>query len=314
MTDTLLAQEAETSADTMEDTEVTEQVEVEQATAEVDYDFDFSAHDIKTGATIDITKDPIYQRMIPVFKEMNLTQEQAQAMLSGYMNQTYGAVDDLVGDDGMIFGKYKDAVAAQEAFKHLESENGRLRRERQPTAPEQYVYDFSGDEDVSSILPEDFDFSEDPLVKHMEPVFKEANFTQEQVNAATKAWLQYQASQRVDTKAEMESLGADAPIILKDAQALRDMKGFSDEERQIIESWVTTADEARLLSKIKGMMTAQSKIPAADNLQAPTKSSAELYAEASEIRRKPHFTRDPDLQAIYEKKMDQAVMAEQKGY
>ena len=131
----------------------------------------------------------VYDQMIPLFKQLNYTEDKASEVINKIA--AGGDIADLSNDEGLIFGKYKDAMAAQEAFKTLESENGRLRREKSPEAPEEYVFDYSGDEDMAKIVPEGYDFGEDPLVQHMTPVFKEGKFTQDQVDMATKAWLTF---------------------------------------------------------------------------------------------------------------------------
>lgn len=255
----------------------------------------------------------VYDQMIPLFKQLNFTEDKARSTLDKII--TGDSLDELSDDEGLIFGKYKDSVAAMEAFKNLESENGRLRREKAPEAPESYVYDFSEDEDLKGIIPEEYSFDDDPLVQHMEPVFKEGNFTQDQVSMATKAWLQYQAASMPDPKAEMEALGADADALIKGAQAFRNMKEFSNEEREIIEGWATTAAEVQILNKIKKMATAQKTIPTSGAEKAPMKSSAELYQEAFAYKRStPNFAYNSDAQKVYDEMMNKAVSAEEKGY
>lgn len=253
----------------------------------------------------------VFDQMVPLFKELNVEADTARTVVDRLISG--GDIGELVDDDGRIFGKYNDAIAAQEAFKKLESENGRLRREKSPEAPESYVYDFSGDEDLSSIIPEDYKFEDDPLVQHMEPVFKEGNFTQDQVNMATKAWLQYQASGRVDSKAELEKLGNDASTVINSVKEFRSNQAFNESEQAIIEGWATTAEEVQLLNKIKKMATPNSTIPSKAS-QAPMKSSAELFAEAREIKNQPNFSNDTNAQRLYEEKMDKAILAEEKGY
>jgi hypothetical protein len=253
----------------------------------------------------------VFDQMVPLFKELNVEAETAREVVDRLISG--GDIGDLVDDNGRIFGKYTDSIAAQEAFKKLESENGRLRREKSPEAPESYVYDFSGDEDLSSIIPEDYKFEDDPLIQHMEPVFKEGNFTQDQVNLATKAWLQYQAASRTDPKAELEKLGDNADNVIRAAQEFMSNKAFNESEQAIIESWGTTAEEVQLLNKIKKMATPNSTIPSKAS-SGPIKSSAELYSEAKELRNKPNFSNDTNAQRLYEEKMDKAIAAEEKGH
>lgn len=224
-------------------------------------------------------------------------------------------------DADLIFGKYKDIETAQEAFKTLESENGRLRREKSPEAPEEYTYDFGADDELYKIIPEDYNFSDDPLVQHMEPVFKEANFTQDQVEAATKAWLKYQVESGPVPEEEMAALGEDASKMVNKAKSLVD--GLSAEARSEIEGFASTASAvkalAELMDKYNGVekeLSATKRVPSGEAAKVPAKSSVELYAEAQKIRQDAgdNFQFNSTAQALYEKKMDSAIAAEEKGY
>jgi len=307
--DSLLATEETSVDDTTE--EVTEELTKEE---------DQHSHPAPSEKEIELEDKPavedteraeIYEKMIPLFKQLNLSEEDAKAMLD---RASSGEVD-LADEDGMVFGKYKDATAAREAFKKLESENGKLRREKTPTAPEEYEYSFGSDEDMKDIVPEDFDFSEDPLVQAMEPVFKDNNFTQDQVTAATKAWLQFQSASQTDPKAEMEALGTKATELIQGAQDFRDLKDFSTEEQSIIEGWATTGDEVKLINKIKKMMGGEKTIPTDGARLESGKSSKELYSEAFALKKKAgeNFQFNTTAQALYDEKMDEAVAAEEKG-
>lgn len=232
---------------------------------------------------------------------------------------TGGEEPDTMEDASLVFGKYKDLDAARDAFKQLESENGKLRREKAPEAPEEYSYDFSADEDLKEIIPEDYSFTEDPLIQAMEPVFKEHNFTQDQVASATKAFLQWQASEMPDAKVEMEALGDDASKLITGAQDL--VSGLSEEATAELEAFATTAGAVKALnevvakySAVEKELAATKKIPTGEAANSPVKSSSELYAEAKTIRNSKNFQYDSDAQAIYDKKMDQAIAAEEKGY
>ena len=254
----------------------------------------------------------VYDKMIPLFKELNYTEDRAKEVLCKIISGD--ELDDLTNDEGLVFGKYKDAMAAEDAFKKLESENGRLRREKAPTAPDEYTFDFSEDTDMKDIIGEEYDFANDPLLQAMNPVFKESNMTQDQVNAAVKAFMKFQHSTAPDFEAEMDKLGSGADSIIKEVQTFVS-RNFNESERALLEDVATTAEATKILHKISKMVSPNKPIPA-QATGASIKSSAELYAEAQKIRQEAgsNFQFNTTAQALYEKKMDAAVDAESKGY
>lgn len=290
---------------------VKEEVEQEEVTTteqETTKEEVSESSEVKEG---DVDKDAIFDKMIPHFKELNLDEQTSREMLDRMISGK--DIGDLADDQGLIFGKYKDAVAAQEAFKNLESENGRLRREKSPEAPENYEYNaISEDEEIKSIIPEDYKVEDEPIVQYMEPIFKDAGLDQEKVDSIIKGYLKYEAETAPNPAKEKEALGADANRLISEAASFRDMAEFSEEERAIINSWSRSADEVKLLSKIRKLTSAPKTIPSGEDIKAPRVSSAELYVKAKEIRNKKGFEASSDLQKLYDQVLDEAISAEER--
>jgi hypothetical protein len=272
-----------------------------------EYNLDFSGDDRLVEKDVDISQDKNFEKMVPLFKELNLTQTQARAMAKAYMDKTY----ELDNAEELLAGKYKTAEDLENGYKELTAKL----REKVPTAPEEYSYDFSDVEALKDIIPEDFDFADDPLMLALEPVFKENNFTQEQMKAAVSTYLQHQ-SQLSDPQVELEKLGPNAKNLLQGAKEFSSLKHFTEEERSIIQNWATQADEVHLLNKINKLVSMnnnQKTIPT-EGATTPVKSSVELYDEAKQIKSRPNFRYDSNAQSLYEKKLDAAIVAEEKGY
>lgn len=58
------------------------------------YEFDFSEHETLKSQEISLDDDPTYQKMVPLFKELNLTQDQANMLVSTYLETSYEAIPD----------------------------------------------------------------------------------------------------------------------------------------------------------------------------------------------------------------------------
>ena len=208
----------------------------------------------------------------------------------------------------MVFGKFKDMDAAQEGYKHLESENGRLRREKSPEAPEKYEFDFSESEDLKDIYG-DYDFAADPLFQALEPAFKNSGLTQEQANAIVTEFGKFQKSNMVDFDGELTKLGPDGASKIAEVESFV-QKNYSTEDQAILVSIATTAEG---INFIKNNMMAQKSIPGGD-VNTVTESSAEMFAKAMEIKNgNSNFLYDMSAQSRYEAIMDKAVGLQTKG-
>lgn len=74
-----------------------------------EYKFDFSENDNLKNLEIDLDDDPTYQKMVPLFKELNLTQEQAGLLVNTYLESAYEAVPDL-GDEMKKLGPQANEI------------------------------------------------------------------------------------------------------------------------------------------------------------------------------------------------------------
>lgn len=214
-------------------------------------------------------------------------------------------------DDSLIFGKYKDMDAATDAFKTLESENGRLRREKRLEAPEEYVYDFTEDEDLKDVVS-DYDFAADPYLSELDAVFKKHNIPQEAVNDLVKTHMMVDLANQVDAGDEMQKLGPQGADIVKEVSSFVN-RNFNEAEQEVLNSFATTAENVQILHKLTKMMKPQS-IPAGDKVTSSAlKSSKELYAEAFAFKNNTkNFKYNTDAIAQYETIMNKAIEAEQR--
>lgn len=226
--------------------------------------------------------------------------------------------EEVANDDAgeLIFGKFKDMDAATEGYKTLESENGKLRRERAPEAPEVYEYNFTEDNDLKDVVPQDFDFANDPLLKQLEPAFKELNITQEQASKLVGEYLKYEVSLQTNPADELAKLGPNGNQVVEDVKNFS-QKHFNEEEQAILQQWATTGEATSLLHKISKMSKGSASIPSGNDGSANTvqKSSDELFLQAQELRRSTKgFEFNSDAKNRYEALMQKAIEAEEKGY
>ncbi len=207
----------------------------------------------------------------------------------------------------LIFGKYKDMDAAQSAFKTLESENGRLRREKQPTAPDEYSFDFSEDQDLKDIYS-GYDFSEDPILKDMLPVFKEANITEDQAKAIVRGFGLYQKSNMIDFDSEVAKIEGGLETVSAVENYVQ--KNFTTSEQEVVASWLTTAEG---LSVFKKMTMDKPNVIPTSNANVSPDSSADLISKAMEIKKSNDLISNTTARDAYEKLMNKAVEMQMKG-
>lgn len=211
-------------------------------------------------------------------------------------------------DVELIFGKYKDMDAAKDAFKTLESENGRLRREKSPEAPEEYLFDFKEDDDLKDIYG-DHDFENDPILKDMLPIFKEANITNEQAQSIVRGFGLYQKSNMVDFDSEVAKLDGGLETVSEVENYVQ--KNYTSEEQEVIASWLTTAEGLSVFKKIA--MEKPSNIPGEGNSASTKESSSELINKAMEIKKSTDLIANTSARQKYETLMNKAVEMQMKG-
>lgn len=213
-------------------------------------------------------------------------------------NATDGGEDSADTDEPeLIFGKYKDMEAATSAFKELESQIGKLKRERMPEAPEEYNLDFSEDAELADMM-KDYNLKEDPLMEAMLPVFKEANITDEQARGLIKAQLMFNKLQDMDAesykKAELEKLGSEYESINTNLVSYA-KRNLTPEEQETFMSLASNAEAFKLLNKL---IDKPSAIPTKAN-ETTGIDKSELEAKARAMRADPNFFTNQDLQKRY---------------
>lgn len=235
----------------------------------------------------------------------NVAEEDVGADINA--DDTGDKVEQQSDTEELIFGKYKDMDAAYNAFKELESMNGKLRREKKPEAPEEYQIDFSEDEDLKDYL-KGYDLKEDPLFQEMIPAFKEANLTQEQAEILVKNQLKYNKSMIIDKKKEVEAVGADFDKM--DAELSAYLSNSLDEATaSTIKSLAVDAQSFQALHKA---LIKPSSVPTKAQPVTSEKSS-EIFAKAEEMRNKENFFTNYQAQQQYRELMEKAIALEEKG-
>lgn len=221
--------------------------------------------------------------------------------------ETEATTEESSTVEELIFGKYKDIEAAQSAFKTLESENGRLRREKKPEAPDEYSFDFSTDESLAEVM-KDVNLAEDPLMKELSPVMKEAGITQEQAEALVKAKLNFDKSMLPDVDGEIAKLGAEGPQVLAQVETFV-QKNYTPDDQAILANIATSAEGVLF---IKNNLMVSKKMPGED-VNTTTESSADLLSKAAELKSADNFNYDTNAIARYDALMDQASKLQLKG-
>ena len=255
--------------------------------------------------TVDNIDNEVFDKMVPLFKQLNYTEEKAREVLNKISSGE--EVEALSSEEGLIFGKYKDVEAAQTAFKTLESENGRLRREKKPEAPDEYSFDFSEDENLSAIM-EGVDLSQDPLMKELSPVMKEAGITQEQAKALVKAKLNFDKSMLPDVDGEIAKLGAEGPQVLAQVETFV-QKNYTPGDQDILANIATSAEGVMF---IKNNLMGSKKMPG-ENINTTTESSADILAKAQELKSTENFKYNTSAISRYDALMDKASKLQLKG-
>lgn len=209
-------------------------------------------------------------------------------------------VADVVETDDthMYAGKYKTAEDLENGYNELAKKLGA----KNPSAPDEYTFDFSEDETLAPAL-EGFDLFEDPMLQSALPAFKKHNISQEAANDIVKAVLEGDMGETVDPQEEINKLGADANQVLSDVEGF--VGKFGESEQEHLKSIATTAEGTRLLHKLM-KMSATPDIPTKDAVNAGKKAD-DLYEEAFKIKRETsNFEMNTDAIRRYEALMQEA--------
>lgn len=117
-----------------EDADATdEQAEGEDAEEDVgapdEYKFDFSEDEDLKDVSVD-TENPLFQDMMPAFKEAGLTQEQANTLMKSYLKNQKGAIPDPEAEREALGANADNIIKDVTAFanKHLSAEEAQVLR------------------------------------------------------------------------------------------------------------------------------------------------------------------------------------------
>lgn len=191
------------------------------------------------------------------------------------------------GEETLLAGKYKTAEDLESAYKELMQKY----TEKRPEAPEDYNFDFST-HDV--LKDKDISLADNPTYQKMVPLFKEMNLSQDQASALINAYFESEFEQVPDIGDELKALGPDANDIINRVNSFVS-KELNDEDKQIATWLGQTAEGVRFMERYEKRMRAISNIPEKNAVEAPTKSSADLWEQAN--RYKEMYQRHNDFAA-----------------
>jgi hypothetical protein len=195
-------------------------------------------------------------------------------------------------DTGKILGKYDNVKDLVKGYKEATTKL----REKTPTAPDAYAFDFSQHETLGKALKDDW-LADDPIWAAMEPVFKEVGVTQEQASRLMEAHLNWTHSNIPDLDAEKKRLGTDADAILATIQTAAPKLAKTEGDVAALDYIGRNADAVKLLHRMIGLMGEQ---PLPDGAKIATQTDKQGFREqALEIRKRPDFDLDPKLQQQY---------------
>lgn len=96
--------------------EVVQKLTEKTPSAPEEYEFNFSENEALKHVNIDLENDPTYAKMVPLFKELNLTQDQASAIFNTYLESEFGDMPDP-GNEMMKLGpKANDIIKRVSGF------------------------------------------------------------------------------------------------------------------------------------------------------------------------------------------------------
>jgi hypothetical protein len=152
------------------------------------------------------------------------------------------AVTNVENEEGeLILGKFKDQEALVESYTNLEKklvEDGKI-------APQKYSPTNVDGEDLG--IPED-----DPDLVGFNEIAKESGISQEAYSKILSYWQQMQAERTVNVEAEKEKLGSKADDLITGVSSFY-KKHLSEEEMQTLSTMSMTADQLKVLDKIRGI-------------------------------------------------------------
>ncbi len=183
------------------------------------------------------------------------------------------SLKELIDEDGKLLGRYNSVTEAKEGIKELRGKvRERQEKKLEAEVPEEYSFDFSENETLKDVELD----TEGPLLKSMLPVFKEAGLTQAQADQVVKTYLEMEQSSAVDFDQIRTDLGENSDEIIMGLT--QKFEGLSKEELASVNSWMYSAKDVQLLSKLAGVDVGL-KVPGRIDA-APAKSADEYQREA----------------------------------
>jgi hypothetical protein len=81
-----------------------------------EYKFDFTENEALKSVEINLDDDPTYQKMVPLFKELNLSQDQANALVETYLESSMEGITDIGEELKKLGPNANDIVTRANAF------------------------------------------------------------------------------------------------------------------------------------------------------------------------------------------------------
>ena len=194
--------------------------------------------------------------------------------------------------------KYRNAAdplkAWQEAHKGLE---GKL-REGKPEAPAEYKVTLPESATKAGIELNE----KDPRYVGFLKMAKEKGFSQDQFDAAIGSFFDGEVAILQEQAKETEKLGKDGPTMLRET-AQRLTRHVGEAEAQSILSQITTAEGAKALSKLVGLVGRESTLPGSDTNNA-------VVTEADDLKDYRDRLKDPRMKKDKEFRNQTLAMGE----
>lgn len=169
--------------------------------------------------------------------------------------------------------KYRNATdplkAWQDGMKSLEAKL----REGRGEVPDTYKVNLPESAKTANVSIDE----KDPRFVAFSKMAKDSGYTQEQFDAGIAAYLEGEMAGANNKAKEMEKLGKEGPTMLRET-ATRLERHLGAEEARSILSEITTAEAAKQLSKLAGMVGRNSQVPGND-VDGATTSDVDEVAE-----------------------------------
>lgn len=208
--------------------------------------------------------------------------------------------DSPAQPEKLLAGKYKTPEDLEQGYKELSK---KLREKTEP--PEKYDLDsLKNNEELAGLLPEDYSFQDDPMFQVLEPAFREAGLTQDQVVKLTQAKMLFDKANMVDPKAEMEKLGSNAGQVITDVRSFVD-SSLPDDLKEVAEAFAYTAEGVKLLHHMSQLQKTAMPTKTAEQKVSPDELINTKMARVKELKSAKGFDLNRSAKAEVEKLQDE---------